>query len=127
MNVEFYSDDSTSLNFYLIGDGETAYDLAAGMVLGQWNSVQIPLSAFTAVDLTQVHQFKVDGNGTVKFRNWYFSDALSIFSNVGEDLAGTDFNPNWGQSTSVTVDAAAGEITSAGLNYQGTAFTSTDV
>ena len=127
VNVEFYSDDSTSLNFYLIGDGETAYDLAAGMVLGQWNSVQIPLSAFTAVDLTQVHQFKVDGDGTVKFRNWYFSDALSIFSNVGEDIAGTDFNPNWGQSTSVTVDAAAGEITYAGLNYQGTQFTSTDV
>ncbi len=45
---------------------------------------------------------------------------LSIFSDSYDDLVGTDFNPNWGQSTQVSTDG--GELTYTSLNYQGTAF-----
>jgi len=41
---------------------------------------------------------------------------LSIFSNTYGNLAGTDFNPNWGQSTQVTVGDV---LTLENLNYQG--------
>jgi hypothetical protein len=80
VNVEYYSDDATSLEFFLISSGEgeeTAYDLAPAMQVGEWNSIQIPLSHFTAVDLTDVFQFKVVGDGAVKFRNWHFGGSAA--------------------------------------------------
>ena len=52
-------------------------------------------------------------------------EVISVFSDAYTDLADTDFNPNWGQATTVTV--ADDVITYTGLNYQGTEFTSSDV
>lgn len=49
---------------------------------------------------------------------------ISIFSNAYTNLAGTDFNPNWGQSTVVTTEEyVTGDqvLKYANLNYQGTA------
>ena len=57
-------------------------------------------------------------------------DVIPIYTEVYTDLTGTDFNPNWGQSTSVTVDyMAAGNYTLKYeyLNYQGTQYTNQDV
>ncbi|MGC6480697.1 MAG: di-heme oxidoredictase family protein [Porticoccaceae bacterium] len=48
------------------------------------------------------------------------ADVLSIFSDNYSDISGVDFNPNWGQATSVSV--ANGEISYQNLNYQGTTF-----
>ena len=48
---------------------------------------------------------------------------LSIYSDAYTDLAETNFNPNWGQSTQVTVDEVAAESNTllyTNLNYQGT-------
>lgn len=49
---------------------------------------------------------------------------ISIFSGAYTDVAGTDFNPNWGQATLVTQEDIAGNTTLKyeNLNYQGTAF-----
>ncbi len=49
------------------------------------------------------------------------ANVFSIFSNTYNNLAGADFNPNWGQSTVVTQVAIAGDTTLryANLNYQG--------
>lgn len=54
------------------------------------------------------------------------SNVISIFSEAYTNVAGTDFNPNWGQATVVTQELVAGNNTLkyAGLNYQGTAFAS---
>ena len=49
---------------------------------------------------------------------------ISIFSDIYDNLVGTEFNPNWGQTTQVTVDNI---LTYSNLNYQGTNFTATDV
>ena len=48
------------------------------------------------------------------------ADVLSIFSDAYTDISGVNFDPNWGQATSVTV--ANGEINYQNLNYQGTTF-----
>jgi len=51
---------------------------------------------------------------------------IAVYSDTYTDLAGTNFNPNWGQSTTVTVDyLAAGNNTLKyeNLNYQGTQYT----
>ena len=132
LHIDYYSDDSTELGVSLISTGsggETKYALDV-TTTGEWNSVDIPLTAFTAVDLTVVDQMKFDGNGTIRLDNIYFietapnptantSDVLSVFGTTYGNLAGTDFDPNWGQST----DAVAGdEYVLNGLNYQGIAF-----
>lgn len=52
------------------------------------------------------------------------ADVISIFSDAYSQLAGTDFNPNWGQSTVVTTAPIGGNSTLiySNLNYQGTSF-----
>lgn len=53
---------------------------------------------------------------------------VSIFSDAYTNIAGVNFNPNWGQSTVVSTIQVAGNNTLkyAGLNYQGTEFPSTN-
>jgi hypothetical protein len=53
-------------------------------------------------------------------------DVLSIFSDTYSNVAGTDFNPNWGQSTQVTFEDIDGNETMmyTNFNYQGTQFAS---
>lgn len=51
---------------------------------------------------------------------------ISIFSDAFTNVADTDFNPNWGQSTQVTQELVGDNNTLkyASLNYQGTTFAS---
>jgi hypothetical protein len=120
---------------------EKAYSLSVptGGATG-WKSIDIPLSTFAPVNLSNVFQFKFDGNGDIFLDNIYFwkvpltpmvaaptptrpaANVISIFSDAYTNVAGTDFNPNWGQSTVVSQLPIAGNNTLkyAGLNYQGT-------
>ncbi len=57
------------------------------------------------------------------------NSVFSIYSDSYTNLAGTNFNPNWGQSTSVTVDESIGgnnTLLYTALNYQGTNLGSND-
>ena len=73
MHVDFYSDDSTDLGVFVISPGnESEYLLIPSGTLGQWNSVDIPLSHYTTTDLTDVFQLKFDGDGTIVLDNIYF-------------------------------------------------------
>ena len=51
-------------------------------------------------------------------------DVISLFSDAYTDIAGINYNPDWGQATVVTQEDVAGNNTLkyAGLNYQGTDF-----
>jgi hypothetical protein len=51
------------------------------------------------------------------------ANVISVFSDAYTNVAGTDFNPNWGQGTVATQVPIAGNNTLkyAGLNYQGIA------
>jgi len=89
LHVDFWTDNSTDLGFFLISPGnELEYLLTPLINAGQWVSVDIPLSYFTPpVVLNDVFQFKVDGNGNVWFDNLYFHGGSN--ANVNLPLAGT--------------------------------------
>lgn len=72
IHVDFWTPNSTLLRFFVISPGaETFYTLP--ITANEWVSVDIPLTHFVPpVNLANVFQFKVDGNGTVFFDNWYF-------------------------------------------------------
>lgn len=81
LHLDYWPHSSnTLLDFYVAGGtwgvdfAEFAYSLP--VTNGQWNSIDIPLSHFAAggVDLTDVGQFKVEGDGNVWFDNMYFWD-----------------------------------------------------
>ncbi len=116
LHLDYYTTDATALNFYLIGGGETAYDLAGSseFALGQWVSVDIPLTHFTAVNLAVVNQFKTNGNGTVYLDNLYFwknpsagaSDAtLSTITSGGVEITGFS-----SATTDYTIGLAPGSV-----------------
>jgi len=72
VHVDFWTANSTLLRFFVISPGqETFYTLP--ITPETWVSVDIPLTHFVPpVNLADVFQFKVDGNGTVFFDNLYF-------------------------------------------------------
>lgn len=72
-HLDYYSATSTALNVYLISPGpvETRKALSVPTTAG-WNSVDIPLSDFSPVDMTNVFQLKFDGNGDIFLDNIYF-------------------------------------------------------
>lgn len=74
LHLDYYTANSSSLNIYLISTGpkEKSYTLTVPSS-ANWTSVDIPLSAFSSVvNISDVIQFKFDGNGTVYFDNIYF-------------------------------------------------------
>ncbi len=144
LHLDYYAINSTSLKVFLISPGpvETPFTLTTPTT--GWNSVDIPLSAFSPVALNNLIQMKYEGNGDVYVDNIYFyrnpappvvptvaapvptraaANVLSVFSDSYTNVAGTDFNPNWGQSGFGT----ASQITISGnntlaypnFNYQG--------
>jgi len=52
------------------------------------------------------------------------ADVISVFSDAYTDLAGTNFNPGWGQTTVVTTEEIGGNfmLKYDNFNYQGTEF-----
>lgn len=150
LHVDMWTADATSVNIFCISTGpvETAYALP--VTPNQWRSYDIPLSAFAGVDLSDIIQFKFDGGSgsqTIYLDNLYFyvgggstptepetaapappvreaDDVMSVYSGAYTNIAGTDFTPNWGQSTVVTFETIEGDETMkyAAFNYQGTQF-----
>ncbi len=113
---------------------------------GQWVGIDVPLSNFTGLtNRAHLAQLVLSGDlPNVYVDNVYFyksgavtttgptvaaptptrspADVISIFSDAYTNVAGTDFNPNWGQATVVSQVPIAGNNTLlySGLNYQGT-------
>jgi hypothetical protein len=75
LHLDYYSANSTSLKVYLISPGpvEKSYTLTVPSP-GGWNSVNIPLSSFAPVNLSNVIQMKFDGNGEIYLDNIYFGN-----------------------------------------------------
>ena len=95
LHVDYYTEDSTAVNVFLISPGPSETPVALDVsVTGKWNSVDIPLSSFTAVNLAEVIQMKFDGNGTIRLDNMYFGGEAPLspwdFDGNGEVDALTD-------------------------------------
>jgi Bacterial Ig-like domain (group 2)/Carbohydrate binding domain (family 11) len=142
LHLDYYTVNSTSLKVYLISPGPVETPFTLTVPAPGWNSVDIPLSAFSPVALNNLIQMKWDGNGDIYVDNIYFyknpappttptvaaptpttpaANVISIFSDAYTNVAGSDLNPNWGQATVVSQLPIAGNNTLkyAGLNYQG--------
>jgi hypothetical protein len=66
---------------------------------------------------------------TAPTHNETTNQVISIFSDAYSNVPGTNYNPGWGQSTTATIETLGGDevLKYAGLNYQGTEYTSQDV
>ena len=73
LHLDYYSTNATTLRVFLISPGnETPYTL--NVPTSGWNSVNIPLSSFAPVNLSNVIQIKFDGNGEIYLDNIYFGN-----------------------------------------------------
>ena len=72
LHLDFWTANSTTLNVFLISPGpvETGYSLT--VPTSGWTSIDIPLSSFAPVNLSDVIQLKFDGNGDIYLDNIYF-------------------------------------------------------
>ena len=73
LHLDYYSANSSLLKVYLISAGpvEVPQTLTVPTTAG-WNSIDIPLSSFGAVNLSSLIQLKFDGNGDIYLDNILF-------------------------------------------------------
>jgi hypothetical protein len=90
-HIDFWTPNATNLSFFLISPGPVETPYALAITPESWVSIDIPLSAFAPVNLSDIFQFKVVGNGTVYFDNWYF---WKNPSNPGTDATLSDLKVN---------------------------------
>ncbi|MBF2708040.1 Ig-like domain-containing protein [Flavobacterium soyangense] len=78
LHLDYYTSNSTSLKVYLISPGpvEKPYVLTVptgpSPSVNGWRSIDIPLTAFSPVNLSNIIQLKFDGNGNIYLDNIYF-------------------------------------------------------
>lgn len=76
VHIDYWTADATTINLSLISTGPAETPYSFDITTGQWVSLDIPLSAFSeVVDLQDVIQMKLDGNGTIYLDNIYFYTA----------------------------------------------------
>ena len=148
MHIDMWTPNATVVKVTPIS-ASTGEHLAymAPITLETWNSYDIPVSDFTGVSMADIIQLKFDGQegvtpSVIYLDNIYFyssttpsaptvaapiptqnaADVISIFSDSYTDLAGTNFNPGWGQTTIVTFEDIGGNsmMKYDVFNYQGT-------
>jgi len=154
LHIDVWTPDCTAFDVFLINTSPATVEqkVTVTPILSGWNSFDIDLSQYNTIALNNIGQFKFVGtpfgSSTVYWDNLYFykpaaapagltvaaptppvrvpADVVSVFSNAYTDVAGTDFFPNWGQSTVVSDTTVAGNITKkyANINYQGIQFSS---
>jgi hypothetical protein len=136
------------LNVYLISSGgEAPYALTVPTT--GWTSIDIPLSAFSPVDLADIIQLKFDGNGVIYLDNIYFgkeggstsegpttaaptptkdaANVVSVYSDAYDDIAFDNFDAGWcggAAVTPVTIDGNNTLKKNAGIDCQGIDFSS---
>ena len=151
LHLDFWTANSSALNIYLISPGsEKPYALTAP-TSGSWTSIDIPLTEFSSVDLTNAFQLKFDGNGDIYIDNIYFfkgaggsgvatgpteaapiptedaSNVVSIYSDTYTDITIDNFDAGWCGGAAVTAVTVAGNNTlkkNSGIECQGIDFSS---
>jgi hypothetical protein len=128
------------------GGDDKEHELTFSPTLSGWFAIDAPLSAFTNLTTKEhIAQLIIVGVGTGKsvwVDNVYFykavvppsaptaaaptptvpvANVISLFSNAYTDLAGTNWNPGWGQATVYSEVMVAGNTTKKyeNLNFQG--------
>ena len=155
LHMDIWTPTSFDLDIYCISQTPQAENkVVKTLAAGEWNSIDIDLAEYTSqgLSIASLYQFKFDDlartGSTIFLDNVYFyteadpapmtsapspapvqRDVVSIYSNAYSNVAGTDFFPNWGQSTQKE-DFIIGTDTMikySNLNYQGIQFSAQDV
>lgn len=71
-HLDYWTANSTEFKIYLISPGPVEMPYTLTVPTSGWNSVDIPLSAFAPVNLTNVFQIKMEGNGDIYLDNILF-------------------------------------------------------
>jgi hypothetical protein len=99
-HLDFWTSNSSEIIFNLISPGPEGWGYPLEITPETWNSIDIPLDYFEPhINLSDVFQFMVEGNGTIFFDNWYFwrlptrisnpdnsSNPLRIYPNPANDF-----------------------------------------
>jgi beta-glucanase (GH16 family) len=102
LHVDYWTNNATDFKLYLISPGPQETAFTVNIVQQSWQSIDIPLSAFNGVDLTDVFQLKVEGNGTIYLDNIYFSSDAQPTDSDGDGVADNlDQCPNTAPATEV--------------------------
>lgn len=130
LHVNIWSVSSTTLRVFLISPG-IERSIVVPVPTNGWSTITVPLTTFLPVNLSNVFQFKFEGNGEFFMDNLYFfigniptqpataapTPTLnpmfvnSIYSDVYTNLSGTNFNPSNGQNTVASQIQIAGNNT----------------
>ncbi|GAB1415872.1 hypothetical protein MASR2M117_12780 [Paludibacter sp.] len=88
LHIDAWTEDETSIHAFVISRTEPTekYVNLTPLNLGEWNSYDIALSAYTdqGMSMSQLFQFKFEGSGgkTIYLDNLYFYDDLNTSSSV---------------------------------------------
>jgi beta-glucanase (GH16 family) len=85
VHLDYWTHDTTNLIFFLMSPGPKETSFTIDVQQKSWQSIIIPLSTFSNVDLTDIFQLKVEGNGTVYLDNIYFSSNVAMVSDADRD------------------------------------------
>ncbi len=144
LHLDYWTSNATTLSVFLISGDAAEVAVPLSVPTSGWASVDIALGEFAPVNLSDIIQFKFEGDGDVYIDNLFFygegsstmqptqpaptpaqdpTNVISVYSDQYDDIMGSDYNPNWGQVTVVSEEQIAGDNTLlyAGLNYQGLA------
>jgi hypothetical protein len=120
VHLDYFTYDSTDIRFSLISPGaENPYDIGTelGITTGQWVSVDIPLTHFTAPDLANVFQFKTEGNGDVFLDNLYFwsiaDTTAPVITLVGDNPLELNNGDTYTDPGATASDDVDGDLTSS--------------
>jgi len=72
LHLDFWTANSTSLRVFLISTGPVETPVTLNVPTSGWASIDIPLSSFAPVNLSDVIQLKFEGNGDIYLDNIYF-------------------------------------------------------
>ena len=72
LHLDFWTANSTELKIFLISPGPVETPFTLTVPTTGWNSIDIPLTAFSPVKLNEVFQIKMEGNGDIYLDNILF-------------------------------------------------------
>ncbi len=110
MHIDYYTASSTEIGVKLVNTNTGANKLVSlgTTVVGEWKSVDIPMSSFVGAGLSGITQFLIDPitSMDVYYDNFYFYKAPSNYDTNLSDLTidGTTINDFAAGVTSFTVD-----------------------
>ena len=140
LHMDVWTTNVASLNVFLINTSPSTVQQSATVspTSGNWYAVDIPLSNYSNIALNNIGQLMFTGSGSFYMDNLYFykatapyaaaptptrdaANVVSLFSDAYTNVSGTNFFPDWGQSTVVSDLTISGNTTKlyANLNYQG--------